>query len=266
MHPSSGVCELRDQGRKVAIALNNAGIVFLRRQEYGEALESFRSAMQAMKIAAGSSVESRHDEEQLCQFLMRASHRAACISNAMVEELPKRHAMDMISSQSAATDALSMLANVTNTSRMILPMVIDKTQEVDETNLRKYTGIHVMNNNIDLESCILVRNYGLAYGGLAQTDTDSSLRMSHLSKSYRLLTLAKVVLEKLYESDTDAGTCDNVLLLELLLKYDLLQTSVQLPLEKDRISEHEEDFQFIVFWIQAQDSLISVGSKAAAAA
>jgi hypothetical protein len=129
----------------------------------------------------------------------------------------------------------------------------------------KYPGIHVMNNSIDLESCILVRNYGLAYGGLAQTATDSSLRLSHLNKSYRLLTLAQVVLEKLYESDADAGTCKNVPLLELLLKYDLLQTSVQLPLDNDRICEHD-DFLFVVFWVQAQDSHISVGCKAAAAA
>jgi hypothetical protein len=56
--------ECRNHARNVAIALNNYGIMLLIRQEHTCALQTFRDAVAAMKIAISKtdSLQSRSEE------------------------------------------------------------------------------------------------------------------------------------------------------------------------------------------------------------
>jgi hypothetical protein len=71
-----------NQARMTAIALNNSGIVMLKRREYAHALETFRDAVQALKFAASDV----YDSQELRHIMTRASQRAASCS-ALIDKL-----------------------------------------------------------------------------------------------------------------------------------------------------------------------------------
>lgn len=248
-----------NQARMTAIALNNNGIVKLRRREYAHALEMFRDAVHALKFAA-SDMNDSHDNEQLHHIMMRASPRTANGTPLIdkSKDFPGCSPTEIISSKVDSTSVLTRLASNT-AAPLILPMSIDPE---DENNL-KHQEFHFEFCNIDMESCILMRNYGLTHLDLANATTEPSRKSLHLDKAYRLLTLAKTVLLRLHEKDVNTEMSETFLLLEMLLEYDLLQTSAQLGLGVP-VDEHNEQFQCIFFFIQATDSIF--GYRAAPAA
>jgi hypothetical protein len=250
---------LCEQARNVAIGLNNAGVTLLTRQENAAALEMFRDAVLAMKIAA-SDRDCQQNFDELAQLWMRASQRVAQLKETTEHSEKQQCNLKVISTGADSAAVLSLLVDTPHTTKLILPMSIDPIDEVD----LRHQGFYV--DNIDLESCILMRNFGLAHAGLATASKEPSLKELHCDKSYRLLTLAKALFHKLHERDTGAEMFEHVLLFEVLLEYDLLQTSIQLGRERNRVVEHNESFQCMVFWIHAQESVIAHGCNSAPAA
>lgn len=108
-----------------------------------------------------------------------------------------------------------------------------------------------------------MRNYGLVHLDLANTTAEPSRKRMHLDKAYRLFTLAKTVLHKLHEKEVDTEMSETFLLLEMLLEYDLLQSSVQLGMGSV-VGEHNEQFQCLFFFIQATDSIVAYRAAPAA--
>jgi hypothetical protein len=76
--------------------------------------------------------------------------------------------------------------------------------------------------------------------------------------------VAKTVLHRLYEKD--AELCEAIVLVELLLEFDFLQTSMMLGMDRYQISDHIEAFHGSFYWARLQESVISKGCISAPAA
>lgn len=248
----------RSEARKVAIALNNSSTMLVRRQHSACAIESFRDAIQAMKTAV-STANTEQDDEELSRILKRAS-RSEIIVKALADKssesssaTPRSPLMEVIFSRASLATIFSLLSATPRSTWILLPLSMEM-----ESESRSSEGGSIMGNNddetIDLESGMLMRNFGIAHAGAAHAAVEPILKTSILRKSYQCFRLAKVILHKIHENDTSAKTSENVLLLELLLEYDLLHVSVQLGMES-RIMEHNENLLRIIAWIHAQDDL-----------
>jgi hypothetical protein len=139
-----------------------------------------------------------------------------------------------------------LAASSIGTSSLLLPISIDSREEEEAC---RYQGFHMDSSNIDLESCIIIRNYGLSHASFANISAESSVKTQHLEKSYRLFTLANIVNLNLNEEDiTNIEWDEYVPQLELLLTYDLLQTSMRLGLDPYQVAEYPKHFESIFFF------------------
>jgi hypothetical protein len=139
-----------------------------------------------------------------------------------MDESSKHFPTEVISTQADPAAVLELLSCFPSATRMILPVAI---QPIAEDSKLRHRHLCVNESNIEVECCILLRNYGLAFTHLAMSYLENDNESPLLRKSHHLFTLAKAVLHRLYEKDADAELCEQTVLVELLLEFDLLQTS-----------------------------------------
>jgi hypothetical protein len=251
------------KARKIAIVLNNAGIVYLRRQQYTHALEleTFRDAMLVMKIAASTIDCNDIDLDQCSQEIRHFSELAnniVCITNK--SDSTDSANTNTISPQEMeltvddADAALSLLTSTPSSTKLLLPIFINPFIE----NKSKLRDGHLFGSNVELESCTLIRNFSIAHVCLARENAGSRRETQNLSKPYRLLKLARTILKKMQEQDPCTELSEHVMLIELLLGYDLLYTSIKLDLDLNEIMENHESNQGIIFWMHAVSKIIPI--------
>jgi hypothetical protein len=266
----STITDCRFQARKIAIALNNAGIVFLHRQQYTQAMETFRDAMLVMKIAASiagcNDIDLDKCSQELGHFSEIASSIVCITNNSDTSDSTETHKSSQVNIVPTTADdsdaALSLLTSTHSSTRLVLPLSINPFIE----NVANIEGGHFYDCNVELESCTLIRNFGLAHACLACQHAGSRLESQNLSKSYRLFKLARTVVKRLQENDACTGLSEHALLIELLLGYDLLHTSIQLELDLFEIIENHESYQAVIFWLLSRGKIINDGCKSAPAA
>lgn len=249
----ASIHDRRKQARSVAIALNNSGIALMCSRKHEQALATFREAVHYMKIAndadgTSDAYTQQHPDESTNARMSDSSCDVPLASNAksQMDESSKHFPTEVISTQADPAAVLELLSCVPSAARMILPVAI---QPIAEDSKLRHRHLCVNESNIEVECCILPRNYGLAFTHLAmsylENDNESPL---------------------LYEKDADAELCEQTVLVELLLEFDLLQTSALLGMDRFQISYHLEKFQAVYFWARLQESVISIGCKSAPAA
>jgi hypothetical protein len=233
-----------------------------RHHEYACALETFRDAVQAMKFATETGIAKQQQvlDDELSNAQQRASRRTATLATSSIDNSRTASPMEVISTQEDSAAVLSIISVTLTSTRMYFPILIDP---IDDHSL---SGTQIDDGSIELESSIMIRNYGLAHAALASNMTELGLQKTHLDRSYRLFTLAKAAVYRIQEEYPGAVIHENVLLFELLLSYDLLQTSIQLKMDNSWIVEHSENYQYIISWIRSHSGLIATGCKAAPAA
>jgi hypothetical protein len=170
--------------------------------------------------------------------------------------------LNAISTETSTVSVLSFLVEGQNAQNPVfLPMLIDLKND-GSLNHQPQGNF----SNIHLEASILLRNLGLSTLYRACVTLEPSHKESLFQKSYHLFKLSRSLLDRIRdEEETSVELCETLLLMDLLLEYEQLYTSVQLGLGSHAIIHHER-FQLISSWITQRERFINNGLIAASAA
>lgn len=205
-------------------------------------------------------------------------NKSATDSSASTSNIEQESSLRVISTQTEITSVLSMIVinGQHNLNPVILPMLIHLNDDHGNLGQESYNPISDMCHSIHLTSCILLQNLGISKVHWANSKTMGSSsshnnQESLLKKSYNLFLLSHTLLDQLCKDDSTTKEsspefCETLLLLELLLEYDLLGTSIQLGLEFHILLRHDEKLHSLYHWIHQRERLIQSGIIAASAA
>jgi hypothetical protein len=276
-----------DQAQSMVVALNNRGVMLLSRQEYANAHACFLDAVRILQtISLTLDTPSLDHENKLCELMTRTqlctSHDMTQTDKMKIADEPAstgtKEQLRVISTQTETASVLSSMivwnGQHTPNPPAILPILIVGWN--DDHGVSEGEGsndVRGVMRQVLLQSCILLRNLGLSKAHWANSKTvesSSHNQESFWKKAYHLFTLSSTLLNQLCDDDTTIESSpefrETLLLLELLLAYDLLGTSIRIDLEFHIILQHDEKLQSLSHWIHQREQWIQSGIIAAAAA
>jgi hypothetical protein len=275
--PTCPTLSLQELKHKAAIATNNNGVTLLNRGYYRQALETFQDSMKLMKSARGhleSTLPTASFKDDLSvgdvETLVRRSWKrcAECCSGhnpatvtTMVDshggQLPQQIPLPIlqtISSQYGHEGPSMAFTFCTFLSSLYVafPMTIDPIDFPDNQDPQSATQQHRRSMEYQLESAVLLYNYGIAYDCLAIMAARSGQRALETllrEKTSRIYPMADALVQivarnispkpSTYTADTTTGTLQCVyhnnratllprcLVIHGFVTYNLIQTCIQ---------------------------------------
>jgi hypothetical protein len=237
----SAVTEPQVRAREAAIALNNVGVSFLERRRYHLAMDTFKDSLDIMRA---SFVATEEQQEQSIAKVTTAALTSSGEWNASpaefeVDEPLHKASKSLARSSSALYFAEQDDAHLNAVSDDISPEAIlviahqvGGHHQYNPYAIRIHTNIDMFVSDFDVETALILFNYGVAnqlYSQECCCPVQSSNALHGASKLFHLahIILSQISLENLEEVDVWKFLLTSLLVLENLIQicneFDLIE-------------------------------------------
>jgi hypothetical protein len=217
-----------------AIALNNVGISFLERREYKQAVETLADAIQVMRSTFRPNPTTPEDLEQESFVTTKPSVDI----DTKLQKAMKRIANTRVPCHTGIVEVYSHddgdLASIKSavqygpSSSIAFPVRI-RCSEYNESD----------DHDIDVQSAIILRNYGLALACSARTITEGNKSERLRQKAIKVFRLGQSLVCNRVAAQSDAVFQSRALLISAMLLNDIVQVLHELGLSIEASVVHE---------------------------
>jgi hypothetical protein len=170
-----------------AIALNNYGVTFLEKGDYRSALATLKDAVTSMKMAfqpaSGSKVEKERSD--VSSLLKKATKRSRPLNSQQERPLSSMRAFSVTDDEFEAAHTVKQALFREN---MVADALYSIRFEVKD--------IETHEKDMDLESAIMLNNFGLAHLCLYRSDVNSPNASTLINGAYIIFSLARSLFVK----------------------------------------------------------------------
>jgi len=236
-----------------AIALNNAGVSLLRRHCYRQANDAFNDALKVMRDLSTPCQARQHSSDLLNSMLQKAysdvfeSQRYSQTDDATFRIVTEEESTDVI------------VAGMQQPSYMAFSTIFLIRIELEGKSIQE-----CQSEDLDVQSAIILYNYGVVYKCLASTEPRTELAIQPLRRASKLFSLSYSILQKLMPKADCQGSAED-LSLSILALCGLASCACMLGMEKDKMECYSTMLIFQEY-LREEEECFNISPFAAASA
>jgi len=180
-----------------AIALNNAGVSLLKRHCYGPAKDAFNDALKVMRILSTPCRDSEFSGVLLDNML----HKAYSDVSESQRHYQPVDATFRIVTEEESTDVI--VARMQEPSYIAFSTIFLIRIEFEGKSIQECE-----HEDMNLQSSIILYNFGVVYKCLAATEATTEMVILHLRRASQLFSLSFSALQKMMKNDSQDSAQD----------------------------------------------------------